>query len=250
MVSAVCGGVRVVSPLRAERARGRLAVLRGQARAGSSGCARWLDETQVARRAARPGRRLQRDARPTRTSGARRRRTAAPTCPSPEREALAARCCDWGLADAYRDRHAGARPLLVVGLPGRHVPPQRGDADRPPLRDGAGGRARRRGPRSTARRARARPPRRTTRRSSSTSTSPGARSTRAGRTPRHGSPPGSPRGGRTPRPDPSLGRHPSREVPRASRAAVPRRRLRPTRAPRPDRRPPGRSGAPRPGSPA
>ena len=60
----------------------------------------------------------------------------------PEREALA-RLRDWGLVDAYRLAAAGARPLLVVGLPGRDVPSQRGDADRPPVRHparrGAGG---------------------------------------------------------------------------------------------------------------
>ena len=117
----------------------------------------------------------------------------------PEREALA-RLRDWGLDRRLPDAAAGARPLLVVGLPGRHVPPQRGHAHRPAVRDGARSRRASSGPRSTARRARARRRRRTTRRSSSTWTSPASRSTRAGPARSSGSPPGRSRG-----PEPSWG---------------------------------------------
>jgi exodeoxyribonuclease III len=49
------------------------------------------------------------------------------------------------------------RPLHVVGLPRRHVPPQRGHADRPPVRSSRS-RSGSSGPRSTARRARAADP--------------------------------------------------------------------------------------------
>ena len=77
-------------------------------------------------------------------------------------------------------RHDGARPLHVVGLPGRQVPQELRDADRPPARRPGRSPTAWSGPRSTARRARARRSRRTTRRSSSTSTSPAGRSTPAG----------------------------------------------------------------------
>ena len=84
----------------------------------------------------------------------------------PERAALA-RLRDWGLADGYRVANPDAKGrLLVVGLPGRNVPPQRGHADRPALRRPAGRRSGSPGPRSTARRARARRCRRTMPRSS------------------------------------------------------------------------------------
>ena len=73
------------------------------------------------------------------------------------------------------------RPLHVVGLPGRHVPQELRDADRPAA-GGPGGRGaprrRRDRPRRRARDRRSRP---TTRRWRSTSTSPASRSTRTGR---------------------------------------------------------------------
>ena len=56
----------------------------------------------------------------------------------PEREALAT-APRVGPRGHVPDAAAGGGPVLVVGLPGRHVPPQRGHADRPPVRDCAGG---------------------------------------------------------------------------------------------------------------
>ena len=71
---------------------------------------------------------------------------------------------DWGLVDAYRSRPLRDRALHVVGLPRRQLPQELRDADRPPPRDAARGRADRLPPRSTARRARASRSRPTTRR--------------------------------------------------------------------------------------
>ena len=149
-------------PVRAERPGRRLAVLRGQAALVRAAPA-LAGRDAGARRAAAPRRRLQRDPGATRTSGARRKAHGGTHVSEPEREALADLRA-WGLVGHLPLPAARARPLLVVGLPGRHVPPQRGHADRPAVRD----RARRgrvpSGPRSTARRARARRRRPTTRR--------------------------------------------------------------------------------------
>ena len=59
----------------------------------------------------------------------------------PERDALA-RLRDWGLRDAYRHNRGPPGSLQLVGLPGGHVPPQRGHAHRPALRDQADRRSR------------------------------------------------------------------------------------------------------------
>ncbi len=53
---------------------------------------------------------------------------------APERAALA-RLETLGLVDAYRRYEPRRRPLLVVGLPRGDVPPQRGHAHRPAVRD-------------------------------------------------------------------------------------------------------------------
>ena len=104
----------------------------------------------------------------------------------PERAALAT-LREWGLADTYRSVRPETGPLLVVGLPGRHVPSQRGHAHRPAVRDRAGrgarrlGRDRPRGAQGPADAVRPRAGRR------STSTSPASRSTPAGRAPSSGS---------------------------------------------------------------
>ena len=130
-------------PLRAERARRRVAVLRGQAalvRAGPSLARR----DPPAGRAARHRRGLQRDA------GARGRLERGPGPRRDPRVAAGAR----GAGPAPRVGAGGrlpvaaarARAVLVVGLPGGHVPPQRGDADRPPVSHRAGG-----GPRGVGR---------------------------------------------------------------------------------------------------
>ena len=100
----------------------------------------------------------------------------------PERAAFRA-LLDLGLTDGYRAHPRRGRSLLVVGLPGRHVPQELRDADRPPAGVGAGGARGSSTPRSTATRARDRRSRPTTRRSASTSTSRAARSTRTGRAP-------------------------------------------------------------------
>ena len=57
----------------------------------------------------------------------------------PERAAFR-ELLSWGLVDLYRSLRPGARPLHVVGLPGRHVPQELRDAHRPPAGHGAGGR--------------------------------------------------------------------------------------------------------------
>ena len=67
----------------------------------------------------------------------------------PERAAVRA-LLDRGLSDAYRARARRARPLHVVGLPGRHVPQELRDADRPAARRRARRRPRSWTPRSTA----------------------------------------------------------------------------------------------------
>ena len=106
MVSAVCGGVRVVSPVRPERPRGGLAVLRGQAALVRAARA-LAGRDAVARRAARPGRRLQRDPGRRATSGARRGRTAARTCRSRSARRWR-RLRAWGLVDTYRTQRPEA----------------------------------------------------------------------------------------------------------------------------------------------
>ena len=100
MVSAVCGGIRVASPVRAQRARRGLAVLRGQAalvRAAGALAGR----VTVRRRAAPAGRRLQRHAGADEDVWERSRAHGGTHVSAPEREALA-RLRDWGLVDAYR----------------------------------------------------------------------------------------------------------------------------------------------------
>ena len=87
----------------------------------------------------------------------------------PERAAFRA-LLERGLVDAYRLERVRARPLHVVGLPGRQLPQEPRDADRPSPRDPAASPSGSSGPRSIARRARARRSRPTTPRSSSTST--------------------------------------------------------------------------------
>ena len=79
------------------------------------------------------------------------------------------------------------RPLHVVGLPGRDVPQELRDADRPPAASRRPWPHASSMPRSTARRARARRSRPTTRRCSSTSTNQAARSTPTGKAPWPGS---------------------------------------------------------------
>ena len=177
MVSAVCGGVRVASPVRAERPRGGSPFFEGKLR-WFERLSRWLAETRS------PDEPLVLGGdynvtpadidvwSPVRAHG-------GTHVSEPEREALA-RLRAWGLVDTYRALRPEGGPVLVVGLPGRHVPPQRGHAHRPAVRDRAGGASASSGRRSTARRARARRRRRTTRRSSSTSTSRASRSMPAG----------------------------------------------------------------------
>ena len=104
----------------------------------------------------------------------------------PERAAFRA-LLDAGLVDAYRPAPRRARPLLVVGLPGRDVPQEPRacgsttcSSRRPSPRGSST-------PRSTARRARARRSRPITPRCSSTSTSRAARSTPTGKAPWPGS---------------------------------------------------------------
>ena len=117
MVSAVCGGHPRGQPLRAQRPRARLALVRGQAAL-----------VRTARALARRGRRP----RPMRccsaaTSTSRPPMTTSGTQPAahgsthvsePERAALA-RLRDWGLVDTYRLHPAGQRPLQLVRLPRR-----------------------------------------------------------------------------------------------------------------------------------
>ena len=107
----------------------------------------------------------------------------------PERAAFRA-LLELGLTDAYRARHAGDRPIHLVGLPGREVPQEPGHADRPSARLGVRGgpdRRRRDRPRRPQGTARSRP---TTRRCSWTSTSPGAGSPPTGTRRSAGSRPG------------------------------------------------------------
>ena len=104
-----------------------------------------------------------------------------------EREAFA-RLGRWGLRDAYRLHHPEPGPLHVVGLPRGELPQELRHAHRPPAGVGAARRAAWWRRRSTARRARASPFPPTMRPSSSTSTRPGVRSTRAGPRRRGGSP--------------------------------------------------------------
>ena len=106
----------------------------------------------------------------------------------PERAAFR-ELLDWGLVDVYRERAAGARPLHVVGLPGRQLPQELRDAHRPPPRDRGRSPNGSSGPRSTARRARASRSRRTTRRGRRPRHARAGRSTPAGPKPASGSPP-------------------------------------------------------------
>ena len=85
----------------------------------------------------------------------------------PERAAVRA-LEDWGMVDAFRARYDGDRPLHVLGLPPRRLPPAPGHAHRPRARDEAAGRAARVRARRPQRAARASNPL-TTRRCSSTS---------------------------------------------------------------------------------
>ena len=163
MVSAVCGGIRVVS-LYAPNGR----VVDSPFYEGKL---RWFERVAslaggdpLHGRAADPGRRLQRHAgargRLERGQGPRRHPRLAPGA------RRAGRAPRLGPDRRLPRATPGDGPVLVVGLPRRDVPPQRGHADRPPVRDGAGRRSAWCGPRSIARRARGRRPRPTTRRSS------------------------------------------------------------------------------------
>ena len=179
-------GIRVVQPLRAERPGRRIAVLRRQARLVRAAAALARRDEPTRGDAARARRRPQRRADRRSTSGTPRPCTAAPTSPSPNAR-RSGRCSTGAWPTRYRAPARRAGPLLVVGLPGRQVPQELRDADRPP----AGRRRRwRHGsstPRSTARRARARRSRPTTRRCRSTSTSRAGRSIRIGKAPSPGS---------------------------------------------------------------
>ena len=193
MLAATVDGTADREPLRAERPDRRIAVLHRQARLVRAAGA--LDPRGCRyERAARPGRRPQR--RPDRHGclGCRR---------GPRRHArLRARA--GRLPGAARPRAhrrvplpaQRAGPLHVVGLPGRHVPQELRDADRPPARVARRWRHGSSTPRSTARRARARRSRPITRRWSSTSTNPASRSTPIGTAPWQGSRPGRSRRGR------------------------------------------------------
>ena len=138
LVTATCGGVRVMSVYVPERARPRPRPLPVQAAAGSSGCVGHLDAVGRSRRrrsrcaatsTSRPT-----DARRVGHRGARRRhprerrRSARPS----------QRLLDWGLTDVFRDQLPGRRAaLLVVGLPGRQLPQGHRHAHRPRARLGA-----------------------------------------------------------------------------------------------------------------
>ena len=188
MIAATCGGVpRGRQYLRAERARRRLAVLRGQAAlvraARGAGSTRaptgeplllggdfniaptdadvW-DPTRVPRRHPRLGRR------------------SAPR---------SRRLLDWGLVDAYRALQPEPERYTWWDYRAGNFHKNYGMRIDHLLVDAAGRRARRAGPRSIAKRARASRSRRTTRRWWSTSTSRAGRSTPAGPKPVSGSPP-------------------------------------------------------------
>ena len=123
-------------PVRAERPGRRLPVLRGQAALVRARPPLAGRDAGARRRRCSSAATTTSPRRP-RTSGARPRRTAGRTSREPERAALA-QPARLGPRRHVPVRAPRARPLLVVGLPGGHVPPQRGHADRPAVRDGAG----------------------------------------------------------------------------------------------------------------
>ena len=103
-------------PLRAQRPRRRLAVLRRQARAGTSG-SRAGSTRRAIRRAARRRRRLEHRADRRRRLGRAAPSTAAPTSRQPEREAFAA-LLELGARRRLPVAPAGAGPLHAGGTTG------------------------------------------------------------------------------------------------------------------------------------
>ena len=104
--------------------------------------ARWVRETAASGRPLAARRRSQRRPDRRRRVGCRGRPRRARTCRSPSVR-RSARC------STRPDRRLSGHPrrgrsVLVVGLPGGHVPQELRDADRPPAGVGAGGRADRR----------------------------------------------------------------------------------------------------------
>ena len=103
MISAVCGGVRVVCALRAQRPRRGLAVLRGQARLVRP--PRALARREGGRRRSRSSSGGDFNVAPADVDVWDPRACHGGTHVSPpEREAFA-RLCEWGLVDAYRRHH-------------------------------------------------------------------------------------------------------------------------------------------------
>ena len=164
MISAVCGGIRVVS-VYAPNGRALDTPFYRAKLAWFERLARWLREACDPAEPLRHRRRLQRGARGCgRLRHGRLCRRHSRLGARASRGGRAARVGPGGRLPAAPPR---AGQVLVVGLPGRQLPQGPGDAHRPPVRHPIRGRSLHRLPRSTVTPARASSPR-TTPRSTST----------------------------------------------------------------------------------
>ena len=151
---ATCGGVRVASVYVPNGRERRRRAVRVQARVARAACGPASTRAPTPTRRRRRVRRLQHRPDRRRRVGPRRVRRTPPTSARPSAQALDA------LAGVGTRRHvppppARAPAVLVVGLPGRHVPQAPGHADRSRPGQPSARRPRRRSPSSTATPARA-----------------------------------------------------------------------------------------------